>query len=249
MSGEFLCAAAPIGSVPIGGHRFMLAGLVFHHNKGQAHMNVLRQATAVDVLVGPFLNDIDGNTKQTGLTIAAADVLLSKNGQALTLKTDVTACAHDAAGNYNCELDATDTDTVGTLVLTVHVSDALSVRHEFQIIEEAVYDERFAAGASGVITGNAIQISGSATAANNLELSTLAIVTGIATGTPTTTTMPASALTEATDDHYVGAVIVWTSGVAKDIRAPISDYDGTTKTFTFPTTVTACAAADTFIII
>lgn len=296
-------------------------------------MQVLRQGTAVDVLLGPFLNDIDGNTKQTGLTIAAADVLLSKAGQALTLKTDVTACAHDADANYNCELDATDTGTVGTLSVRCHVAGALAVRQEFQVVEQAVFDDFYAGSAVGYPTAaeitadmdsnsaqlaaivadtNELQgadipgtlatiaayldteiaailldtgttlpgliaaiqadtdniqsrlpaalvgglmsvdvtaISTSTAAADALEVTTASMVQGIATGTPTTSTMAASALTEATDDHYVGRSIIWTSGVAKDIAVGIIDYNGTTKTFTFTTAVTACAADDTFIII
>ena len=46
----------------------------------------LRANTAVDVLIGPFVDSTDGNTTEDGLTISQADVKLSKNGQALTQK-------------------------------------------------------------------------------------------------------------------------------------------------------------------
>jgi hypothetical protein len=63
----------------------------------------LKQSTAVDVLLGPFIDDTDGKTAETGLTL---DVEVSKNGQALANKNDVTAPTHDAAGTvdgyYNC---------------------------------------------------------------------------------------------------------------------------------------------------
>ena len=157
-------------------------------------MNFLRQSTAVDVLIGPFVDSTDGDTEETGLTISASDVLLSKNGQTLAAKNDATACAHDANGMYNCEFDTTDTNTVGTLVLFVHESGALAVRHEFQVLEEDVYDALFGASAAGfdsngrvdvgswlgtaVTTSSttskpevdAFSISDDATAANNLEL-------------------------------------------------------------------------------
>lgn len=416
MPGEFYCGGASLGEIPNGGFKLMQMAVSLQH-KRRNRMQILRQATAVDVLIGSFLNDIDGNTAKTGLTIEAADVLLSKNGQALTLKADVTACVHDAGGNYNCELDATDTDTVGQLTLFVHVSGALAVRHDFQIMEESSYDDLYgvdasirdavwdeiltgathnitnsagkllrqagiitatdasvddpgaaatttvfnttltdvddfwndaviiftsgalegqsrtiidfantngqitidealtsipadavtftlaswhvhpvsqiaaavttdmdanstqlaaiitdtaaiiigtsailddtvdiqsrlpAALVSGLMSSDVTAISTSATAANNLELSTLVIVPGIATGTPTTTTMAASALTEGTDDHYNSRLIIWTSGDAKDIVAEITSYEGTTKTFTFTETATACVATDTFIIV
>lgn len=107
---------------------------------------VLRQSTAVDVLIGPFLDLTDGATAETG---ESPSVKLSKNGQALAAKSDVTTPVHDADGYYNCEFDATDTNTVGTLILTVAKSaTALPVRHEFMVIEEAAYDAIYASGAA-----------------------------------------------------------------------------------------------------
>ena len=114
----------------------------------------LKQSTAVDVLIGPFVDSTDGNTAETGLTL---DVELSKNGQGLANKSDATAPTDDTGGNvdgyYNCELDATDTNTVGTLRLCVHHANALPVWHDFQVVEEAIYDALFAGSATGAFTG------------------------------------------------------------------------------------------------
>jgi len=110
-------------------------------------MQILKQSTAVDVLLGPFVDRTDGYTAEEG---ESPCVLLSKNGQALAAKNDATTPTHDDAGYYNCELDATDTGTVGTLVLVVEASaNALPVRHEFQVVEEAVYEALFASSAPG----------------------------------------------------------------------------------------------------
>ncbi len=109
---------------------------------------ILKQSTAVDVIIGPFVDSTNGDTEETGLTISRADVLLSKNGQALTQKTDVTAAAHDANGMYNCELDATDTDTIGQLTIFVHESGALAVRHDYQVVEQDTYEFLFASGST-----------------------------------------------------------------------------------------------------
>lgn len=133
-------------------------------------MTILKQSTATDVIIGPFVDSTDGNTAETALTIAAADVLLSKNGQALTLKADVTACLHDANGMYNCELDATDTNTVGNIVLFVHVAGALAVRHEFQVVEEAIYDAMYAAAATGLLPSNVTELGGDTVPLGNLAL-------------------------------------------------------------------------------
>ena len=111
---------------------------------------ILRQNTAVTLLVGPFLDSVDGNTEETALTIAQADVRLSKNGAASAPKADTSSATHDANGMYRVSLNATDTDTVGRLTLFVHVSGALFVRHEYQVVEEAVYDQFYASDASGV---------------------------------------------------------------------------------------------------
>lgn len=99
---------------------------------------ILRQSTAVDVLIGPFVDSTDGYTAETGLS---PSVKLSKNGQTLAAKNDATTPVHDADGYYNCELDATDTNTIGTLILSVAGSaTALPVRHEFQVLDVTVYD-------------------------------------------------------------------------------------------------------------
>lgn len=132
----------------------------------------LRANTAVDVLIGPFVDSTDGNTTEDGLTISQADVKLSKNGQSLTQKTDATACAFDDDGYYNCELDATDTNTEGNLVLIVHESGALAVRHEFNVMSVAAWDSLYAAKDVGFMDVN-IKTVGRAdtqeTEADNLE--------------------------------------------------------------------------------
>ena len=121
----------------------------------------LKQSTAVDVLIGPFVDDTDGKTEESGLTISQADVLLSKNGQALAQKNDATACAFDDHGCSNCELDATDTGTLGTLDIVVYEAGALPVRHSFMVVAGDVYDQIVGgaseygtaqAGAAGSIT-------------------------------------------------------------------------------------------------
>ena len=115
-----------------------------------AFQGFLKQSTAVDVLIGPFLDQDDGKTAEASLTISQADVKLSKNGQTLAQKNDVTACASDGSdGYYNCELDATDVNTVGQLTIIIHESGALPVRLDYHIVEEAVYDAMYGATAAG----------------------------------------------------------------------------------------------------
>lgn len=130
----------------------------------------LKANTAVDVLIGPFVDSTDGNTDETGLTITQADVRLSKNGQNMAQKNDANACTHDELGMYNCPLDATDTNTEGGLVLVVHESGALPVRHEFNVMAEAAWDSLYAAKDTGYMDVNVKAVSEDTTSADNLEL-------------------------------------------------------------------------------
>jgi len=121
-----------------------------------AFQGFLRQSTAVDVLLGPFLDETDGKTAETGLSL---DIELSKNGQTIADKHDVTVPTHDSNGDvdgyYNCELDTTDTNTVGIMTLVCHPTGiALPVRFDYQVVEETVYDLYFASDATGVMAIN-----------------------------------------------------------------------------------------------
>lgn len=125
-------------------------------------MFILRQSTATDVLIGPFVDGVDGVTTEEALS---PSVQLSKNGQTAATKNDVTTPVHDNAGYYNCEFDATDTGTVGQLVAFVEGTTAthLQVRHEFQIMDTAAFDALFADGAEGPLqattVGNTLDVS------------------------------------------------------------------------------------------
>jgi hypothetical protein len=67
---------------------------------------------------------------------------------------------------------------------------------------------------------------------------------------PRTTTAFETTLTEATDDHYNGAFIVFYSGALAGQSRKIDDYDGTTKVVTVATEFTeAPAVGDDFLII
>jgi hypothetical protein len=132
-------------------------------------MQFLKANTAVDVLIGPFIDEDDGKTAETGLTITQADVRLSKNGQNIAQKNDTNAAVHDELGYHNCPLDATDTNTEGMLTLAVHESGALPVRHEFMVLAEAAYDSLFTAKDTGYMDVNVKAVSEDTTAADNLE--------------------------------------------------------------------------------
>ena len=106
--------------------------------------------------MGPFVDEDDGKTAETGLSIARADVRLSKDGGDFAQKTETSASLHDEIGYYIVVLDATDTATVGELLVAVHESGALPVFKTFQVVEEAIYDAIFAASADLITKVDAI---------------------------------------------------------------------------------------------
>lgn len=122
-------------------------------------MRVIRQATSVDLPIGPFLDETDGKTAETALTITQPDIRLKKNGAAWAQKAAAQTLTHEEAGWYEVTLDATDTDTCGHLLVAVHESGALPVWCEFQVVEEAVYDAFYAASAIGYVTNAAVNVA------------------------------------------------------------------------------------------
>ena len=99
----------------------------------------LKQSTAVDIALGPFLDATDGVTPMTALTISQADVRLKKNAGSWAQKNDSTSATHEENGWYECELDATDTNTLGVLIVAVNESTALPVWREFMVVPANVY--------------------------------------------------------------------------------------------------------------
>lgn len=111
-------------------------------------MFYLKQSTASQaVIIGPFIDEDDGKTTEEALTIANTDIRLSKNGANMVDKNSGGG-THDEAGWYAITLDATDTDTVGRLQVSVHVAGALPVWMEFQVVEEDTYEFFYASGAT-----------------------------------------------------------------------------------------------------
>ncbi len=331
----------------------------------------LRQSTASqEVPLGHFVDDTDGKTAETALTIANTDIKVWKTGATTLANKNSGGATHISGGIYYAVLDATDTDTVGPLVLFVAVSGALAVRLECDVLPANVFDARYgsdllqvdiaqfgnsngtfssgrpevntthAAGTawgSGAITAASIatdaitaakiaadaigaselaadavaeiqsglstltqanirtavglatanldtqltaiddyvdtevaaikaqtdkltfdgdnhivadarKISTSSSAADNLEAGALGIVVGTCS-TGSTTTSIVTNLTEATDDHYNGRVIIFTSGALAGQASDITDYNGTTKAITCTALTEAPANSDAFVIV
>jgi hypothetical protein len=105
----------------------------------------LKQSTAIDVSVGPFVDAGDGVTPETGLTITQPDIRLKKNGGAWAQKNAAGTLSHEENGWYEIPLDTTDTNTLGNLLIAVNESGALPVWREFQVVPANVWDSFFGA--------------------------------------------------------------------------------------------------------
>lgn len=126
----------------------------------------LKQSTAVTVKLGPFVDSTDGVTAETALTISQADVRLSKAGGDYAQKSESSAATHDELGEYDVDLDTTDTATLGPLRLMVQESGALPVWRDFVVMPANVYDSLYSTDKLQV---DAVEMSGSSTAADNAE--------------------------------------------------------------------------------
>jgi hypothetical protein len=121
-------------------------------------MKILRQGTVATIRLGPFVDSTDGNTEEGGLSLAAADIRLSKAGGDFGALHDSTAITHDEGGYYVVTLDDTDdTATLGRLRIASHPSGALPVWDDYLVVPAAVFD---ALAGAGTLPVNAQQWNG-----------------------------------------------------------------------------------------
>lgn len=122
-------------------------------------MILLKYSTASqEIPLGYFVDDSDGNTAETGLTIANTDIKLWKSGATTLANKNSGGATHISGGIYYCVLDATDTNTYGPLKIFVHASGALPVVVECMVMQTTAYDALMAgtlAESTGVPAANA----------------------------------------------------------------------------------------------
>lgn len=103
----------------------------------------LKQNTAATIRFGPFVATSDGNTQRTTIagSLTTANIRLSKNGAAFGSKNSAVASAHDEKGWYSVNLDATDTNTLGSLEINTHLSSvSLAVWKSYLVVPSNVYN-------------------------------------------------------------------------------------------------------------
>ena len=216
-------------------------------------MRYLKQSTSVDLPIGPFLDQTDGFTAETALTITQPDIRLKKNGGNWDQKNAAQTLTHEENGWYEVTLDATDTDTLGHLMLAVHESGALPVFHEFLVVPAAAYDALISGSGVGM-RADIRGINGNADSPVILDRSARGITRGTVTTGATTSSIPTSSLDPAAvvADQWKGRVIQFdkdttTAGLRGQARAIFSNTSG--GTFTTEPFTTAPVSGDTFTVV
>jgi hypothetical protein len=131
---------------------------------------------------------------------------------------------------------------------------------DYNFVAAGTHFGKFYEGGTGITSGsfrviaspapvNTIQISGSADAANKLEASAETMVIGAAIAGTLSSSQMTTDLTELTNDHYNGRIIIWTSGALSAQATDITDYDGASKMLTFTEVTEAPAEDDEFVIV
>ncbi len=104
-------------------------------------MVYLRQSTAgQEIVLGYFLDNNDGDTEESGLTINNTDIKIWKNGTVVLANKNSGGATVISNGIYHATLDDTDTNTLGSMIIFVHISGALTVRLECCVLSANIYD-------------------------------------------------------------------------------------------------------------
>lgn len=162
-----------------------------------------------------MLDETDGKTAETTLTITQPDIRLKKNGANWAQKNAAQTLSHEENGFYEVTLDATDTGTLGLLRLAVFESGALPVWEDFMVVTANVYDSLFS---TDVLDVSVTQVNG--TAAPNLVGGRFdASVGAMAAGVITAAAHAAGAI----DAAAIAADAIGASELATDAANEIAD--------------------------
>jgi hypothetical protein len=124
-------------------------------------------------------------------------------------------------------------------------------RENFMVVPQQKYDSLFG---TDLLQVDVEQVDGSTAAATRLALSATQMIPGVVDTTvnPTTTTyLESDTITEATADHYIGRVIIFTSGALEGQATLITDYAlvGANGAFTYDALTEAPTNNGTFLIV
>lgn len=189
-------------------------------------MRLLKQSTSSTLLLGPFVDSVDGVTAETALTIAQADVRLWKEGGTTAAqKNEATTCTHRENGYYTCPINTTDSNTLGILSVFVNESGALPIRQDYCVVPANIYDSIVLG--TDLIEVDLSQIDGVDEHVEKFAASVNVIAYGTvdtAGFTSTLTEFETSSITTAAADHWIGRVCIFGTGTLAQQATIVTDY-------------------------
>lgn len=195
-------------------------------------MELLKQSTATFFSVGPMV-DTAGYTAITSLTVTNVSMIkVLKEGSAALTDIIANTFTHLANGVYRQQLTVADTNTIGKLEYHLGATTAAPQHREFMVIPANVYDS--VVGGTDLLDINVDQINQVSTPANNLRLAAGGLVPLVVAAGSSSSVIETD-LTEATNDHYNGRTLLFTSGALAGQAGEITDYNGATKELTVST--------------
>jgi hypothetical protein len=206
--------------------------------------------SGISSTVGDILVDTADIQPKIGTPSAdlSADIaaIKSDTGAILTDTADIQPKLGTPATDISADIAAVKVDTGTIDTTTSSISSAVSdVETDTQDIQSRIP----VALVTGRMDSNISAIDDSNESALDLAASAKTIVRGTAvTGTLSDTQMTTN-LTELTDDHYIGRIIIWTAGSLKDQATDITDYEGVNGLLTFTTVTDIPSNNDTFVIV
>ena len=183
----------------------------------------LKESETATIMVGPLVDSADASA-ETGLTISQADVRLSKNAGNMAQKNEATSCTHDELGIYACQIDATDTNTVGVLTVTVGEAGTLVWSRDYAVLDSAYYDMKY--GATSLLTSTMAGLIVNTTVATVTSQTELILTAG-----------------PSNDDALTAGSTVLIVGGTEKCEATVADYVGTTTTLHIRTACPALTVA------
>jgi hypothetical protein len=184
--------------------------------------------------------------------LASGDVKVSKDGGALANAATLPVVEPASGPLVKLVLSGTEMDADNVAVVFSDQTAPAAWDDVTLTLQTAAnqYDDLSTFDATtDTVDADVVALDGNGNAAMNLAASAETIVRGEAlTGTLSTTQMTTD-LTETTDAHYVGRVVIWTTGDLAAQAARITAYNGTSKLLTYTETTSAPANGDTFVIV
>lgn len=217
----------------------------------RAGMTALPNAAA-DAAGGLPISDAGGldmdalNTAAVRLTAARAQVL-DDWIDAGRLDAILDIIAGDVVNIDGAAMRGTDSAALASVCTEARLAQLAAANLPTDV--DAILARLPAALVGGRMDSDVEAINNSTAAADQLALSAATIVNGAAEAGTLSTTQMSTDLAEATNDHYNGCVLIWTSGVLLNQRTDVTGYAGVNGVLTYTAITEVPGAGDTFILV